>query len=274
MSSAASLQTTIYLFPGQGADHRLFSKFCFGPGYEIVHIKYPEPQPNETVRSYAEAVASQIQPRGKYIFIGVSLGGMICMDVAAKMNPDKVIIISSARCRKELPLRYRFQSKIPLNRMLPGKWLRSGAQFIQPFWEPDCKNERETFLGMQRAKTPGYYKRTIDMIINWDREKPLDSAIHIHGTDDRTLPIHLLKPNYVIQGGSHLMTLTRGEEICKLVGEILNSEHIAEPAGAHATQTDHQSSFVTRLQNSLMDSLMKNPVVVKLGELFNSRRPT
>lgn len=222
MSSTVADRTTIYLFPGQGADHRLFSKFCFDPEYRVVHIKYPEPRPNETVHSYAEAVAGQIDADGRYIFIGVSLGGMICADVAIMFNPEKVIIISSARCRKELPLLYRFQSRIPINRMLPGKWLRSGAQFLHPIWEPDCKNDRETFLSMQRAKTPEYYERTINMIINWDREEPLDSAIHIHGTKDRTLPIGLLKPDYVIEGGSHLMTLTRGGEICKLINEIID----------------------------------------------------
>ncbi|HMJ70124.1 MAG TPA: alpha/beta hydrolase [Cyclobacteriaceae bacterium] len=229
MSTIADDRTTVYLFPGQGADHRLFSKFCLDPAYHVVHIKYPEPGPNETVRSYANAIAGQIDPEGRYAFVGVSLGGMICADVATMMKPEKVIIISSARCRKELPLLYRLQSKIPINRMLPAKWLKWGAQFIQPFWEPDCKNGRDTFLSMQRAKTPEYYKRTIDMIINWDREKPLDSAIHIHGTHDRTLPIGSLKPDYVIEGGSHLMTLTRGEEICKLVNEIMAKSMVRTP---------------------------------------------
>jgi pimeloyl-ACP methyl ester carboxylesterase len=255
MSSTATDQITIYLFPGQGADHRLFSKFCFDPDYRVVHIKYPEPRQNETVRSYAEAVADQIDPKGRYVFVGVSLGGMICADVATMMNPEKVILISSARCRKELPLLYRFQSKIPINRMLPGKWLQWGAQFIQPLWEPDCENARDTFLSMQKAKTPEYYKRTIDMIINWDREKPLDSAIHIHGTDDRTLPIRLLSPDYVVDGGSHLMTLTRGEDVCKLVSEAMKAESVVR-----SPEVFEKRSWSGLLQSALMDVMaLLNP---------------
>jgi hypothetical protein len=48
--------------------------------------------------------------------------------------------------------------------------------------------------------------------------------IHIHGTDDHTLPIKNVKADYIIEGGSHMMVLTRGEEINQLIIKILANE--------------------------------------------------
>ena len=44
--------------------------------------------------------------------------------------------------------------------------------------------------------------------------------IHIHGTNDHTLPFKHIKPNYIIKGGSHMMTLTRGEEMSALLNRL------------------------------------------------------
>lgn len=215
--------TTVYLFPGEGSDERIFSKFQFDSNYRVVHVVLPTPEQGTTLPQYAQIVGEQVDTSGKYIFIGVSLGGMICVELADCMKPEKIIIISSAKSRNELPHRYRFQRIVPLNKIVPKSWVKSGARILQPIVEPDRKLYAETFNSMLAGKSADYYKRTVDMILNWNRKTADESIVHIHGTNDHTLPIRNMKVDYEIEGGSHMMTLTRGEEIDKLVQSILST---------------------------------------------------
>lgn len=213
--------TTVYLFPGQGSDERIFSKITPNPHFRIAHVAYPIPERGATMKDYAHVLSKQIDTSEKYIFIGVSLGGMICSELADFLTPEKIIIISSAKCRKELPFRYRFQKAVPLNKIIPKRLIKWGAQLLQPIVEPDRKKNKEVFKSMLKNKSPKYYKRTVNMIINWNRENSNDTIIHIHGTNDHTIPMRNIKANYKIDKGSHMMTLTRGEEINDLILSIL-----------------------------------------------------
>jgi len=216
--------TLIYLFPGQGSDGRLFEKIKLDFNFQLLHVKFPVPKRGTTMTEYAREISKQIDTTKSYIFIGVSLGGMICCELADYMKPEKIIIISSAKCRSELPFRYRFQKTIPLNKIIPKRMIKAGAQILQPIVEPDRKKNKTVFKSMLKSKSPKYYKRTVNMVINWDRKNYKPSIISIHGTNDHTLPIKNINVNYTIDNGSHMMALTLGEEINKLLLEILTGK--------------------------------------------------
>jgi len=215
--------TTVYLFPGQGADERLFSKIKPGSNFRMVHVNYPVPEKGATMADYAGIICRQIDTTGKYILIGVSLGGMICSELADILKPEKIIIVSSAKNRHELPMRYKFKNIKWLHSITPKRLIKWGAQVLQPIVEPDRNKSKDIFKSMLGSKSPIYYKRTVNMIINWQREHYNDDIIHIHGTDDRTLPIINVKAHFKIDKGSHVMTLTRGDELNEIILSILNS---------------------------------------------------
>src|ERR1700741_323367 len=98
---AAPDTTLVYLFPGQGSDERLFSKISLDSNFKIVHITYPVPAKGTTMKEFAHIISAQVDTTRKYVFVGVSLGGMLCTELADFMKPEQVIIISSAKCRKE-----------------------------------------------------------------------------------------------------------------------------------------------------------------------------
>lgn len=98
------------------------------------------------------------------------------------------------------------------------KW---GAKKLQPLVEPDSKNDRQVFLDMLNDKDPQFLKRTIAMIIRWEREEYSNDIVHIHGDDDHTLPSKNVAYDYLIQDGSHMMVYTRADEISALVNKIL-----------------------------------------------------
>ncbi len=214
----------LYLFPGQGSDERIFSNIRFDSTYKIVNILYPVPKKGTTMKEYALLLKEQIDTTGNYSFIGVSLGGMLCSELTDVSHPKKVIIISSAKCRNELPFRYRFQKTIPIYKLFPKGAIKFGARMLQPIVEPDRNKNKATFKSMLKNKDPKFLKRSVNMIIRWNKKTYNRSIIHIHGTKDHTLPIRKTKPTIVVKKGSHMMALTRGKEIEKILNSILQEK--------------------------------------------------
>ncbi len=214
-------QHIIYLIPGHGSDCRIFSKIDFPEGYNIVHMEYELPGRKESMKQYAVRLSSQIEDGDDFTLIGVSLGGMLAVEIAEIKNPKRTIIISSAKNRNELPGRYRFQRKIPIYKMVGPRLAKAGAKILQPLVEPDRNKEKETFKSMLNNKDRKFIKRAIHLIITWKRETNSAPVTHIHGSNDHTIPHRNVKYDTLVKGGSHMMTLTRPEEISKIITGIL-----------------------------------------------------
>jgi pimeloyl-ACP methyl ester carboxylesterase len=213
--------TTIYLFPGQGSDYRIFKELDWKDSYDTVNMHFPVPKKNETLSEYALRFIPLIDTSSDFILLGVSLGGMICTELTDTLNPKRTILISSAKKSEELPGRYTFQKSIRLNRMIPKKTVKKGAIILQPIVEPDSKEDLVFFRSMLGSKDPTYLKRTVNMIINWQRTGYNPDIVHIHGDKDHTIPIKNVEADYVIENGSHMMVYTRAEEITEILNEIL-----------------------------------------------------
>ncbi len=90
----------VYLFPGTGSDARLFSKLELPDGYQARHVEYPIPQKGETMEGYAMLLAQQIDTTQPFVLVGVSIGGMLCTELAEQLSPLKTIVVSSSKCRQ------------------------------------------------------------------------------------------------------------------------------------------------------------------------------
>jgi pimeloyl-ACP methyl ester carboxylesterase len=215
--SAQPERKTLYLIPGQGSDYRIYRYFKF-EGLDTVHVHYSVPRYAESMNSYARRLSQQIDTCDRYSIVGVSLGGMLAVEMSEFMNPEETIIISSAKNRHELPFRYRFMNKIPLNDVFGGAFLNATAPYAQIVVEPDSRHERDTCLSMLKNKNELFMERSVDMIVNWERDSSSSDIFHIHGNADRTIPIENVKDiDVVIEGGSHMMALTKGRQIAAIV---------------------------------------------------------
>lgn len=143
-----------------------------------------------------------------------------------KKSLSLIILISSAKTFQELPGRYNFQKKIPLNRIIPKGVIKGGARVLQGIVESDRRYDKETFKDMLRKKDPSYLKRTVDMIVQWERSEHHQSIVHVHGDADHTIPIRNVSCDYLVKEGSHMMVLTRAGEISGIIWEVLAGNEV------------------------------------------------
>jgi len=222
----ALAQTTVYLIPGQGGDARLFNNLQLDSSFTVKHINYDLPVKDSSMKAYAMQLSEQVDTAEPFVLIGVSLGGMLAVEMSEILQPEKTIIISSAKNKNELPVKLKFQQKVPLYKMVPGKVARWGAFVLQPIVEYDRNKEKATFKAMLTDKDPEFLKRTIPMIINWDRTTNNTKITHIHGDRDNTISIKNVSCDITVKNGSHMMVLTEGEKLSKIVNEELKKIHI------------------------------------------------
>lgn len=209
----------LYIFSGLGADHRAFQLMDFGP-HEIHHIKWIEPIERELIEAYALRISKQITTENP-VLIGLSFGGMIAMEVS-KLIPFKcVILLASAKTKNELPAYYRFAGKLGLNHLLPAALLCHSNILANYLFGAKSSFEKHLLTQILKGTDPAFLKWAINEIVNWKNEFIATDCFHIHGSADRILPLRFVEPDIIIRGGTHLMTLNKGDELSKYILDYL-----------------------------------------------------
>jgi pimeloyl-ACP methyl ester carboxylesterase len=217
----ANSKHKLYLIAGHGSDIRIFSKINFPDNVDTVHLHFIVPIKNETMQDYAIRMSKKIDTTQKFSIMGVSLGGMLATEMTSFLNPENVIIISSAAGRSEMPVRYKMMRNFEMYRIFSGEFYHFMAKTAQLLFEPDRRKEGEIFDAMLKDKDPDFLKRGIHMIVNWEGEYESNGNIfHIHGSKDHTLPIRKTCSDMIVEKGSHMMTLTNPKPIEDLLGLI------------------------------------------------------
>jgi len=114
----------VYAISGLGADERAF-QFLDLP-FELIHIKWIEPQEEESLTSYASRLCRQIDHTKPFALVGLSFGGMLATEMCKFITPEHTILLSSAETKKGLPWWFRLIGNLKLTRMVP-KGFMEGA---------------------------------------------------------------------------------------------------------------------------------------------------
>jgi len=226
MSSIGFTQKTkVYLFHGQGSDYRIFSELKIDmTKFDTIFINYPKITRRITMNAYAEQIVEQIDTTESVVLIGVSFGGMVISELNKLFKPRHSIIISSAQNVNEIPRRYRFMKYFPIHKLIPAFMYKIGAKIAQPIVEPDRKNNKLIFKAMLKDKDAKFIKGVTKLMIGWVSDSYQKNIIHIHGTNDHTLPLKNSVVDYKVPNGSHMMMLTRSSEINKIINSILSQQ--------------------------------------------------
>ena len=210
----------IYCISGFGSDEKVFSKLTF-TGYETHFIKWIIPEKNESISSYAKRLTEQIH-HDKPVLIGLSFGGMMCIEIAKILPIQKIILISSIKSFHELPFWMRLSGKLRLDKVLPLKTFK----LIEPLQDYNLGietiDEKELVHLYRRKINQQYSNWAVNTILNWKNEYLPENLFHIHGAKDRIFPLKKVRPDYIVNTGGHLMIMNRHNMVNEYINNILN----------------------------------------------------
>jgi hypothetical protein len=211
--------TKVYAIPGLNTTKELF-RYLSLKDVELVVLEWPAPVRGETMPSYAQRFARQIDTSKPFYLLGVSFGGMLCVELSQLLSPKKTFLISSAKSPSEFPPSFPVMRLLRLHLMITEKmYMRMIPRSRK--WIGFEKDFLPEFIKMVHSMPEHYYRRSTNCILNWHPMKKLpENVVHIHGTADRLLPAKYVKADYLIEGGTHAMIVYKAKEI----SEILNIE--------------------------------------------------
>ncbi|HEY5749993.1 MAG TPA: alpha/beta hydrolase [Chryseolinea sp.] len=204
----------LFLFSGLGADKRVYEYLDLS-AYKVNHVDWIDPLPNESIEQYAGRLSGKIG-KNNPILMGVSFGGMVAIEIAKHIPVEKIILISSAKSREDIPApRFDFMRKLQLHRFIPTRLVKNPNRIVFWFFGVEKQWEKDLLRAIMRDTNIAFFRWAIDRIVNWPNETVLDNAIHIHGTKDRLIPF--TTADYKIEGGGHLMIINRAQEIDEII---------------------------------------------------------
>jgi len=213
------LTKELYIFSGLGADERVFQKIDFS-NFSTTFIKWIIPLDKETIEHYATRLLDQITTT-KPTLIGLSFGGLMAVEVAKQIETEKVILISSAKTKYEIPFFYRFAGQLGLHKLLPTKLLKSSNFITNWFFGTNSTFDKQLLKQILIDTDPTFLKWAIDKVTRWTNKTQTKNLFHIHGTSDRILPFKFVYSSSTIKNGGHLMTLNKADELNNILRQNL-----------------------------------------------------
>lgn len=220
------MRPRLILVPGLGVDRRVFY-----PQVEafagVLIPEWLEPERRETLGHYAERLAAAVREaeRGPVVVGGLSLGGMLALEMSRYLDARAVVLIASCRSPRAVcgPLRLveRFGRVIPTPVIAAG--LALGPLFVGR--GGGISPADRTLLGEMVRQVPAPFLRWgARAIMEWPGAEQVAAPVHhIHGGHDWVIPIRRVQPTVIVSGGSHVLNLSHPGEVNGLLRAVLST---------------------------------------------------
>jgi len=210
----------VYAFPGLGTDRRMYA-LQLSLNCDLRIPDWIPPEKNETMYHYAGRLAETLDTSNPFSILGVSLGGMMCMELAKYIQPERVMLISSCKTRSELPPHIRGASKLGGATLLPTTMLRRGIQTWSRYLGDLPESQKLIFDNMVMNADGEFLMWAATAITRWQNDTIHNNIIHIHGDNDQVLPYKYVQADVTVKGGSHYMIGSRADELNALIDRHL-----------------------------------------------------
>jgi pimeloyl-ACP methyl ester carboxylesterase len=202
---------TIYCFSGLGADERVFQHIDF-EGFIPIFIEWKMPKKSETIEQYAQRlVQEQITIQENTVFLAVSFGGMIATEVVKILPEIPLILISGAKTKYEIPFYYRWAGKVWLDKLLPTQLLKWSNVVSYYFFGVRSQEEKRLLKAILQDTNSFFLKWAIRQVVTWKNTALPKKYLHLHGTQDRILPLAYIKNAQKVENGRHFMVWNKKE---------------------------------------------------------------
>jgi pimeloyl-ACP methyl ester carboxylesterase len=226
---------SVYILAGLGIGPELFENLPAGSGYQFKPVKWLVPSPDESLASYAGRLCSQVDTEKPFLLAGVSFGGIVAMEMAAKLGASKVLLISSIRDKKEGPFYFYwlncFPGKVLLKSVLKLKNLVPQCLVSFAFGVNNA-NGGDMLRNALNVTDAAFLEWAIIRLLEWERSGFRGRVIQIHGAKDRLFPIKSMRPDVVVPDAGHLLIYTHGTSVSNACDEILRTTLVPQPCSA------------------------------------------
>ncbi|TGE13421.1 alpha/beta fold hydrolase [Hymenobacter elongatus] len=218
MPNAASARV-FYLLPGLGADERVFRDLLPLLKGDAHTLPWLLPEPRETLPHYAGRIAERIPPEQPCFVASVSFGGIVALEIGRRRPRAQIVLISRVPDADALPWLLRLARATGVYKLVPPQLLKLFPRAGQWYFGVNSGNDYLLFKQILFDTDPMYARWAIDRLLRWN-SRGVGPALRIHGTHDRVLPRGSAPIEYLIQGGTHFMILSRAGEISRILNSL------------------------------------------------------
>lgn len=204
-----------------GANERAFERLKLPGHWKIAHLQWFDPLPKERIDQYAARMVQRIDTAEPFVLIGLSFGGIMAIEMARLVSPQKLVLLSSVATAAELPPFLRAHALSSVAKMLPLSLLNKVYPGMHRFTGLTDPADLQLFADQIHAASPVFVKWAIAAILEWNHTERYHSLFHIHGENDKIFPLPYTHPHKVVANAGHFMVLTHAQEISNILIEEL-----------------------------------------------------
>lgn len=224
----------LILLPGLAADERLFR----AQQRAIPHAEAPPwlvPKRNESLRDYSARWGEALKLREPAVIAGLSMGGMVALEMARAHGALAVGLIAS--CRSPGPVSPALKIIERLGRVTPDACVGAGKVVAGLFIGRGriAAPDRALLLQMARDCPVPFLRFAGPAITSWPGcPDPGAPVRHIHGTRDWVISPRASKPDILVPGGAHVLSMSHPAEVNAFLLDLLNRSADVSPAPSAA----------------------------------------
>lgn len=211
-----------YFISGLGADKQMFQRIELPEEFNIVHLEWINPLKEETFEHYSKRLAQGIDQSKDFILIGLSLGGLISVEMNKFLRPKFTILISSVVNKKALPSWFVLAGRLHVPKIIPSYFYHHNNFFTNWLFGAHSKEDKQLLGAVMRNASPRFVYWAIPRILRWDNKLIPERMLHLRGTKDVILPFKKAQNTIGIDGGTHFMVFNRAREINKILADSLS----------------------------------------------------
>jgi pimeloyl-ACP methyl ester carboxylesterase len=205
-------KTAVYIISGLATDERIFRNIHFPEFVEVHFIAWKKPLRRETLNEYTDRLLKEFDLSKPIVLLGLSFGGVIVQEIAKKINPLSIILVSSISLSGQIPWYFKLYGNLKLNRITPFGLLSFSNFFVNWIFGAKSKEDKKLLAGILKDADISLVKWSVEQLLNWKKETRSENIFHIHGDNDKLLPLPK-NADVIISGGGHLMIFNKAEEV-------------------------------------------------------------
>ena len=193
--------------PGMAANPKIFEFISFPDSFVLHYLNWIQPNDDESLEVYALRMSKCIKHLNP-ILVGVSFGGILVQEIAKHIIVDKIVIVSSIKNNKELPLPMKMAKKTNAHKLLPTQWINSLDALALFAFGKGIQKRIKLYQKYLSEKDPNYLSWAINALVQWDQNYTLGKVIHVHGKNDTVFPVRNLDKPFIKIDGGHAAIIT------------------------------------------------------------------